>query len=70
VLLGAVPDAAPPMAFGRGAHACPGAAQATALAHGVVEAFTTGGWRVTGPPVQWEPRPNLRMPAQVLMERS
>jgi hypothetical protein len=30
----------------------------------------TGGWRVTGPPVQWEPRPNLRMPAQVLMERS
>lgn len=71
VLLGAVPDASPPMTFGRGPHACPGAAQALALAHGVVDALTAGGWRlVPGQPVQWEPRPNLRVPAQVLVERS
>jgi cytochrome P450 len=71
VLLGSVPDAEPPMTFGRGAHACPGAAQATALARGVVEALVTGGWRrVAEQPVQWEPRPNLRMPSLVLVERS
>jgi cytochrome P450 len=71
VLLGAVPEATPPMTFGRGPHACPGSAHALAVAQGVVEAFLADGWRVLpGQPMRWDPRPNLRVPAQVLMERS
>lgn len=71
VLLGAVQDAAPPMTFGRGRHACPGADHAVALAQGVLDALTNGGWRrVAEQSVTWEPRPNLRMPTRVLVERS
>ncbi len=59
-----------PATFGAGPHACPGAAHATALAHGVLTALHSGGWRaVPGQPVRHEPRPNLRMPAAVLVEQ-
>jgi cytochrome P450 len=61
----------PPATFGGGRHACPGRLVATALARGVVAAILDGGWRpVPGQAPGYEPRPNLRIPVSVLMERS
>lgn len=60
-----------PAAFGAGPHACPGSSLALALARGVVAAVRACGLRpVPGQPVSYEPRPNLRLPARVLVERS
>jgi cytochrome P450 len=64
-------DPWPPATFGGGPHACPARMAATALARGVVGAILDGGWRpVPGQPVGYEPRPNLRIPVSVLLERS
>jgi cytochrome P450 len=64
-------DPWPPATFGGGPHACPARLAATALAGGVVGAILGGGWRpVPGQPVSYEPRPNLRIPVSVLLERS
>lgn len=61
---------APPATFGTGPHACPGSAHATAMAEGVLTAVHRHGWRpVPGQPIHYEARPNLRMPATVLLER-
>lgn len=60
---------APPATFGAGPHACPGAALAVALARGVIASLHANGWRpVPGQSVACEPRPNLRLPARVLVE--
>ena len=60
-----------PATFGAGPHACPGASHAIALARGVLSALDQGGWQpVPGQPVGYEPRPNLRLPATVLVQRS
>ena len=57
--------------FGRGRHACPGHAVAAALAGGVLDAFREAGWQaVPGQSVGYEPRPNLRVPHQVLLARA
>lgn len=57
--------------FGRGRHACPRHAVAAALASGVLEAFRPAGWQaVPGQSVGYEPRPNLRVPHQVLLARA
>jgi len=59
-----------PATFGAGPHACPGVAHATALVRGVLAALRGEGWRaVPGQPVRYEPRPNLRLPATVLVEQ-
>lgn len=52
--------------FGAGAHACPGREHALAVARGVVSAFN--GYAVTdrGP---HEPRPNIRMPSHLILQR-
>jgi cytochrome P450 len=65
----ATPDIAP--TFGRGRHACPGHAVAAALASGVLDAFREARWQaVPGQSVGYEPRPNLRVPHQVLLART
>jgi cytochrome P450 len=65
----ATPDIAP--TFGRGRHACPGHAVAAALAAGILDAFREAGWQaVPGQSVGYEPRPNLRVPHQVLLART
>jgi cytochrome P450 len=57
--------------FGRGRHACPGHAVAAALASGVLDAFREAGWQaVPGQSVGYEPRPNLRVPHQLLLARA
>ncbi|HEY6492586.1 MAG TPA: hypothetical protein VIZ43_04880, partial [Trebonia sp.] len=57
--------------FGRGRHACPGRAVAAALAAGVLDAFREAGRQaVPGQSVGYEPRPNLRVPHQVLLART
>jgi cytochrome P450 len=60
----------PPATFGAGPHACPGADHAVALARGVLAGLAAAGWRpVPEQPVRYEARPNLRMPAAVLVYR-
>jgi cytochrome P450 len=59
-----------PATFGSGPHACPGGPAATAIAREVVTALDAGGWRpVAGQRMEYEPRPNLRLPRQVLVSR-
>jgi cytochrome P450 len=59
-----------PATFGSGPHACPGAAQATAIARQVVSVLEAEGWRaVSGQRIEYEPRPNIRVPARVLVAR-
>jgi cytochrome P450 len=67
VHLGAASVAGGNRTFGRGAHACPGANIATAIAAGFVDAIARH--RVAhaepgGPPI-YEPRPNLRVPTRL-----
>lgn len=72
VVLAAAEPGAPyrPATFGAGQHACPGADHAVALARGVVAGLHATGWQaVPGQPVRYEARPNLRMPAAVLVQR-
>lgn len=62
---------APPATFGAGPHACPGSSLAIALARGVVTAVRRRGLRpVPGQRVEYEARPNLRLPAHIWMARS
>jgi hypothetical protein len=49
--------------FGAGPHACPGREQATAIAIGVCEALQR--MRLQTAPVEYEPLPNLRIPARL-----
>jgi cytochrome P450 len=59
-----------PATFGTGPHACPGAAQATAIARQVVTVLYADGWRpVAGQRIDLEPRPNVRVPSRVLVSR-
>jgi cytochrome P450 len=59
-----------PATFGSGPHGCPGGSAATAIAREVVTALDAGGWRpVAGQRVEYEPRPNLRLPRRVLVSR-
>jgi cytochrome P450 len=60
-----------PATFGSGRHGCPGAAHATAIACQVVTVVEAGGWwPAAGQRIELEPRPNLRVPARVLVVRS
>ena len=59
-----------PATFGAGSHGCPGAAHATAIASQIVTVLQNDGWRpVTGQRVEYEPRPNIRLPERVLVTR-
>jgi cytochrome P450 len=56
--------------FGSGPHACPGAAQAAVIAGEVVTILDSQGWRpVAGQQVEFEPRPNLRVPRRLMVGR-
>jgi cytochrome P450 len=73
VVLAAAEQGAPsqPATFGAGPHTCPGAEHAVALARGVLTGLGAAGWQpVAGQDVRYEPRPNLRMPAVVLVEQA
>ncbi len=60
-----------PATFGSGPHGCPGAAHATAIARQVVTVIDAEGWRpVRAQRVDYEPRPNIRVPVRVLAARS
>jgi cytochrome P450 len=60
-----------PATFGSGPHGCPGAAHATAIARQVVSVIGAEGWRpVSAQRVDYEPRPNIRVPVRVLVARS
>lgn len=59
-----------PATFGSGPHACPGAHAATAIAGEVLTILDAGGWRpVARQRIDYEPRPNLRLPRRVLVSR-
>jgi cytochrome P450 len=59
-----------PATFGSGPHACPGAAHAAAIARPVVTVLEADGWRpAAGQRIEFEPRPNIRVPARVLVTR-
>jgi cytochrome P450 len=59
-----------PATFGSGPHACPGSAHAIALTRGIVAAVYAAGYRLLrDQTVEFEPRPNLRMPSKVLVAR-
>jgi cytochrome P450 len=59
-----------PATFGSGPHGCPGAAAAMAIAREVLTALDAGGWRpLAGQRIDYEPRPNLRLPVRVLVSR-
>lgn len=57
------PTHGPPLAFGAGAHACPGHRHAVAMAEGVLEALR--GLEIAQGPVEYEPSANLRIPARL-----
>jgi cytochrome P450 len=60
-----------PATFGSGPHACPGAAHATAIARQVLMVIDAEGWRpVSAQRVEYEPRPNIRVPVRALVARS
>jgi cytochrome P450 len=60
-----------PATFGSGPHGCPGAAHASAIARQVVTVLAAEGWHpVAGQRIDLEPRPNLRVPARVLVTRA
>ena len=59
-----------PATFGTGPHGCPAADRATAIARSVVSVLDEDGWRpVSGQQVDFERRPNLRLPRRVLVSR-
>jgi cytochrome P450 len=60
-----------PATFGSGPHACPGVAQATAIARQVAAVLDLEGWRLApGQRIDFEPRPNLRLPRRLLVSRA
>jgi hypothetical protein len=62
-----VPLAAAGLPFGAGAHRCPGAEHARALACGVVEAVLASGLRPAAQEIAYEARANLRIPAALVL---
>lgn len=48
--------------FGAGRHRCPAEEVALALADGVIDAVHAWGGPVGHNPIEWQPRPNLRIP--------
>ncbi len=59
-----------PATFGTGPHGCPGAAQATTIAREIVTVLDRQGWRpVAGQQIDWEPRPNVRVPRRLIVAR-
>jgi len=73
VVLAAAEQGTPsrPATFGTGPHACPAATHARALARGVLSALDSDGWQpVPAQPVDYEPRPNLRLPSTVRLQRA
>jgi cytochrome P450 len=59
-----------PATFGAGPHACPGSAHATAIARQVAAVLDAEGWRsAVGQRIDFEPRPNIRVPHRVLVTR-
>jgi cytochrome P450 len=59
-----------PATFGSGPHGCPGAAHASAIARQVATVLTAEGWRpAPGQRIEFEPRPNVRVPVRVLVTR-
>jgi cytochrome P450 len=62
--------AAVPATFGSGPHGCPAAAHAIAIARQVLTVLAAEGWRpVRGQRIEFEPRPNLRVPSRVMVTR-
>ncbi|GAA4574133.1 cytochrome P450 [Planotetraspora kaengkrachanensis] len=57
----------PHLGFGAGIRPCPGDAAAVALAAGVVDA--AAGWMRVNPEIDYEPSPNLRVPARLDLRR-
>jgi cytochrome P450 len=59
-----------PATFGSGPHGCPAATVATAIVREVLTVLHGAGWRpVAGQCIDYEARPNLRMPRRVLVSR-
>jgi cytochrome P450 len=59
-----------PATFGSGPHGCPGADSAVAIARAVSTVLGNGGWRpAAGQRIDFEPRPNLRLPRRVVVSR-
>jgi cytochrome P450 len=64
-----LPDRAQgPLAFGAGAHECPGERAALAIAAGIVDAVWTSGRHVVAQPVVYERRANLRIPCRLVVQ--
>jgi cytochrome P450 len=61
--------AAAGLPFGAGAHRCPGAEHARALACGVVAAVLASGLRPPRQEISYEARANLRIPARLILTR-
>lgn len=61
--------AAAGLPFGAGAHRCPGAEHARALACGVLEAVLASGLRPPTQQIAYEARANLRIPARLILTR-
>jgi cytochrome P450 len=59
--------ATPSFSFGAGPHACPGRSLALEIAAGVLRAVMDRGARMVGD-VLYEPRPNLRIPMEIVVE--
>lgn len=57
-----------PATFGAGPHACPGSRMAREIARGCVSAIQAGWRPVPEQPGAYEPRPNLRLLAQLMVE--
>jgi cytochrome P450 len=53
------------LAFGAGPRKCPGSEHAFAIAGGIVEALR--GWQLVDDQIEYEPSPNLRVPASLLV---
>lgn len=52
---------------GAGPHACPASEHAAAIAAAFLAELDRAGWQVAGQPAEYEPRPNLRLPRQVIV---
>jgi cytochrome P450 len=60
-----------PATFGSGPHGCPGAGHAAAIAAQVVAALEHQGWQPAGGQViEFEPRPNVRVPQRLVVRQS
>ncbi len=63
--------AAVPATFGSGPHGCPAAAHAALIASQVVTLLEQAGWQpVAGQQIDFEPRPNVRIPRRLMVSRA